>query len=765
MIANSTQLVQAAQRGDTKSVTQLYMATYKSAYLATKSIVQNQKDAEALVKDSYLEAFYNINTIPDVSRFDKWFNTIVDRKSKEYLLKKNSAIFPQSINAAASFWNDENVLPQAMVAPNLSDSAMNIIYALPENQKLILIMYYNQQLSVAEIAQTLSVSADEVKGTLFNAKQAVERGIAAINPSGATTAAVISATLNRAAQTCVVPPGQIAEIINTLTGGSAPAQQAPVAPVTRPMQNVQPMQNNAAMPNTQPMQNNTAVPNTQPMQNNAAMPNTQPMQNSTAVPNAQPMSYPDASTEQYSQPAVSDPVINGTPQNAAVAKKGISKGAKLALIIGGAAVLVIAAVIVVAIIMFSNQNSADVVSTQPATTAANEPTEAESQTETINTNSGADDNKLYDNSYALPASYKYQLASFDKKNGFDSGLGIDEKDTIKQFEELPEIKKIMSDKDAYVRLRVTQSVEGSREIYNYYGGDDIAYVLFINTSERGCQVPNRFNLIFNASSDATLADLRATAKKFLALTKLDDTAVNALLYSDMSELSTIEAADNLGNVYFSNSISEDSLSISVSFYPGYNDETPEGIKAKYYDDDMSKYLDANKVFNNPDIDFNKDLTSQGLSKLTSVDYAKKIANEYYMPSISYTTDQNGKTTDIEYSISDDFELESKDGKISEVEVSASYSEDSWGGPNGEISFEYSDGSECLGDCAKLALEQFKFFDKDFSLSEKELKLSDDDDSKELDVKTKLSPNGKATLEIENDGSNVTYTLSWESDED
>ena len=489
------------------------------------------------------------------------------------------------------------------------------------------------------------------------------------------------------------------------------------------------------------------------------------MQNSTAVPNAQPMSYPAASTEQYSQPAVSDPVINGTPQNAAVAKKGISKGAKLALIIGGAAVLVIAAVIVVAIIMFSNQNSADVVSTQPATTAANEPTEAESQTETINTNSGADDNKLYDNSYALPASYKYQLASFDKKNGFDSGLGIDEKDTIKQFEELPEIKKIMSDKDAYVRLRVTQSVEGSREIYNYYGGDDIAYVLFINTSERGCQVPNRFNLIFNASSDATLADLRATAKKFLALTKLDDTAVNALLYSDMSELSTIEAADNLGNVYFSNSISEDSLSISVSFYPGYNDETPEGIKAKYYDDDMSKYLDANKVFNNPDIDFNKDLTSQGLSKLTSVDYAKKIANEYYMPSISYTTDQNGKTTDIEYSISDDFELESKDGKISEVEISASYSEDSWGGPNGEISFEYSDGSECLGDCAKLALEQFKFFDKDFSLSEKELNLSDDDDSKELEVKTKLSPNGKATLEIENDGSNVTYTLSWESDED
>lgn len=753
MIANSTQLVQAAQRGDTKSVTQLYMATYKSAYLATKSIVQNQKDAEALVKDSYLESFYNINTIPDVSRFDKWFNTIVDRKSKEYLLKKNSAIFPQSINAAASFWNDENVLPQAMVAPNLSDSAMNIIYALPENQKLILIMYYNQQLSVAEIAQTLSVSADEVKGTLFNAKQAVERGIAAINPSGATTAAVISATLNRAAQTCVVPPGQIAEIINTLTGGSAPAQQAPVAPVTRPMQNVQPMQNNAAMPNTQPMQNNTAVPNTQPMQNNAAM------------PNAQPMSYSAASTEQYSQPAVSDPVINGTPQNSAVAKKGISKGAKLALIIGGAAVLVIAAVIVVAIIMFSNQNSADVVSTQPATTAANEPTEAESQTETINTNSGADDNKLYDNSYALPASYKYQLASFDKKNGFDSGLGIDEKDTIKQFEELPEIKKIMSDKDAYVRLRVTQSVEGSREIYNYYGGDDIAYVLFINTSEKGCQVPNRFNLIFNASSDATLADLRATAKKFLELTNLDDTAVNALLYSDMSELSTIEAADNLGNVYFSNSISEDSLSISVSFYPGYNNEAPEGIKAKYYDDDMSKYLDANKVFNNPDIDFNKDLTSQGLSKLTSVDYAKKIANEYYMPSISYTTDQNGKTTDIEYSISDDFELESKDGKISEVEVSASYSEDSWGGPNGEISFEYSDGSECLGDCAKLALEQFKFFDKDFSLSEKELKLSDDDDSKELEVKTKLSPNGKATLEIENDGLNVTYTLSWESDED
>lgn len=705
MITNSSQLVQAAQRGDINSVTHLYTASYKAAYLTAKSIVRNQNDAEVLVKDSYLEAFYNINTIPDVNRFDKWFNTIVDKKAKEYLLKSNPDLFPQIISAAASFWNDENPNEQTMISPQLASDAMNIIYALPENQKLILIMYYNQELSAEEISDTLALSVDEVKGTLFNAKQAVERGITPINTSQAPTAAVLSASFNQAAQTCIAPQGQIADIISTLTGGANAQAAAP-----------------AAVPPTAPVGQNI-------------------------------------------QPDAHSTVLNGTPQGAEAVKSGMSSGAKLALIIGGAAVAVIVAVIVIFFVFFSNPQSGEVSATQPTAIVEIQPTETETETQS---NTSAVSNKIYDDSYALPGDYKYKGASFDSKKGFDSGFGLDEKDTIKALEELPEIKEIVSDKDAYVRYTVEQRNFSSRDIYTYYSGDNASYSVFIDTDENGCQAPNRLNLIFTSSGDTTLAELRETAKKILELTKLDSTLINALLYSDMEELNGIETSNDVGTIYPSNELSEDKLNISISFYPGYSKKAPEGIKAKYYEDDISKLFDVNKLFNNPDIDFSKDLTTQGLSKLTAVDYAKKITDEYYTPSVSYTTDQSGKITDLRLNITDDFSFDSKDGEIESCYLNVSYSQDNWGNTEEEITLQYIYGTastDNYSNCAKLAAEQFKFFDKNLSLDVKELTLSNDNASKELEINTKLSPNGKAELDIDDNGSSVTYSLSWEIEEE
>lgn len=483
-----------------------------------------------------------------------------------------------------------------------------------------------------------------------------------------------------------------------------------------------------------------------------------------AAPAAVP---PTAPVGQNIQPDTHGTVLNGTPQSTAAIKSGMSSGAKLALIIGGAAIVVIAAVIVIFLVFFSDPKSGEVVATQPSTVVETQPTEGESETQT-QSNSSTVSGKIYDSAYALPGDYEYKGASFDSKKGFDSGFGLDEKDTIKALEALPEIKEIVSDKDAYVRYQVEQGSSGSREIYTYYSGDNASYSVFIDTSEDGCQAPNRFTLIFNASGDTTLAELRETAKKILELTKLDSTLINALLYSDMEDLDGIETSNDVGTLYLSNEISDDELDIYISFYPGYSNKAPEGIKAKYYEDDISKYFDVNKLFNNPDVDFSKDLTTQGLSKLTAVDYAKKITDEYYTPSVSYTTDQSGKITDLRLNITDDFYFESKDGEIEGCYLNVSYSQDNWGNTEEEISLQYDYGSastDNYSNCAKLAAEQLKFFDKDLSLDVKELTLSNDNAGKELEINTKLSPNGKAELDIEDNGSSVTYTLSWEIEEE
>lgn len=712
MIDNLSQLVQAAQHGDTRAVEQLYAQTFKTAYLTTKSIVQNQNDAPSIVKESYLQAFYNINTIPNAGEFDKWFNGIVDRKAKEYLSAKKPQLFLQNNSAQASFWVDDKNTITAGIAPNIANSAMNTIYSLPENQNLIVIMYYSQNMSTQEIADTLSLSADEVKGTLFNAKQRVEQELAGFGVGQMiSTASVIFAALNSAAQTCTPPAGEIQNIIGTLTG-SAPAAPNP---------NI----------NTQAPNVNTQVPNI----------NTQ---------------------------APSSANLNGVAP-AAEPKKGISKGAKLAIIIGAAAV-VVAIIAIVLIVIFSQDSSEENTPPEPVTIVETTPTEATEATEaTENNNSSSTTgtpsiDTIFDESYALPSGYKVSGASYDSKTGYDSGFGLDEKTTIETIEKLPEIKSIVDDKDSYIRYEVTQSNSTSREIYNYYGGDDASYSIFIDTTESGCTNPNRIALIFNSHND-DLGGIRATAREILKTTKLDEDIINALLYTDRDDSDAVESANGLGNYYFTNDIDDDSIGIFISYYPSYSKGSADSIKAKYYEEDTSKYFDLNTVFNNPDVDFNNDLTKEGLTKYTSVSAAKTINSENYRSSFSYTTDQDGKIVEVEYSIYDSVIFKTADGAIQSAYIDFEYSQEDGYDSEASISVEFDFADDCktrLADASKLAYEQFKFFDKDFPLSESDLLLKKNGASLETDFKSNFSNKKNATLSIEDDGT-ISYEIEWELD--
>ena len=714
-------LVQAAQRGDTNAVEQLYSLTNKQAYLTTKSIVQNQNDAATIVKDSYLQAFYNINTIPNGTSFDKWFNSIVDKKSKEYLTKKNPMLFKQSFSASAPLWNDDKNTISAGIDQNTANNAMNVIYALPESQKLILIMFYNQSMNIDEIANTLELSTDEVKGTLYVATQTVQQGFATLG-TNATPASLIFAAFNVSAQSCVAPANQSKEIVNALIGNTANKG------VTA--ENVQ---NQATAP-IPPIQNT-------PVNNGAT----------SAVPQNN---------------------INATVPTT---KKKISTGALIAII--GAAVAVVAIIVVILIFVFSSSDNsngdidATALTLPPISSDIEDETKAESSDVSSNISSNViDSDVIFDESFALPSNYKVKGGSFDAKTGYDSGFGLDEVETIKALESLPEIKAITSDNSSYCRFRTSQAYDNDREVYNYYSGGDSTYAIFINTEGGISTNPTRLSLLFSTGGDDTLSDLRSTARSILESTSLDPVLINALLYSDMEDTDSFEGeGDTLGNYYLSNEIDENGLTIFITYYPS-NDKGIENIKPKYYDDNFLKNVDTNSVFNNPDVDFCKSLVEQGMMDLKSISGTTKedaIYNSSYYQ-YYYTTDQKGNVVEISYNDTETATFELKTDKISDVDTYIDYTATFGSSDNAEGSIELIYTYENLSDAAKkeaakLAIEQFKFFDKDFSVKESDLVLTKET-SKEIDIDTNFDGNAKGTLTIEVDESSntIAYTLEWET---
>ncbi len=179
------EIVKAAQGGDKRAFEALYNMTKDSAYFIALSITKNEQDALDIMQDSYMKAFMNISRINTPEAFDNWFNRIVANTSKRYIKKKKPMLFADINKNAPTEWNEEELnkdyLPQESVdTKETSRILMELINGLSEDKRLCILMYYYQDMSVKEIAETLELSVSTVKYNLYSARAELKKGAEAL---------------------------------------------------------------------------------------------------------------------------------------------------------------------------------------------------------------------------------------------------------------------------------------------------------------------------------------------------------------------------------------------------------------------------------------------------------------------------------------------------------------------------------------------------------------------------------------------------------
>lgn len=724
MNENYSQLAQAIQNGDKKAAERFYSLTCKQAYLTAMSIVTDQSDAPKLVKDVYVGFFSNIGALKNPNELELEFYKELDSKAKQYLDGKKPGLFSASAAGSANAWADNKNTVTTAVAPDAAAAGMNKIYALPEDQKLALIMYYSQNMTTAQIASVLEIDENEVKGRLATALGSIE---ALAAQAGTNSASLSYMALSGAQSSITAPKGQFNQIMTALV--SAPAQTAPAQ--------------TAQTPQPQAPQNQPASQADGEVQNSG-----------------QSYDSPFSSAGSQSATSASSEASNPSAVNTE-AKASMSLGVKIALIAAGA---VVVAAIVSIILYFTvcSNSSEDVTPSNPSYSSSTElETEPETEPETKpETESTASSGALFDESYALPEDYQVEGGSFDKTRGYIPAFDADEQNTIAFIENLPQIKALIDDDDAYIRKEVTQDPNSkTRNIYNYYDGD---LSVFIDTDSLYSEMPTSIRLMMYGE----LGENRSIAQSILEQIKLDEKIINALLYSDMSDYPSFDAKNGTGSYSLSNEISEDSMDISINFYPDIFSEDSVEVPAKYYDAELEKAVNLNSIFNNPDIDFSKDLLSEGVYDIgSSWDKSGVYTSSY----ISVTKDQNNKVVETSYNLSNTLSTKSSDDNVNSESIYLSYTDNSEEYNEGretsiDMNFYYNeDNKSYRSDVAKLALAQLKKFDKDIKLTEKDLTLSEDESEKEVSFETSFG-DVKGSVEIEDYDDSVYYTISWTYDD-
>ena len=85
-------LIEDCKRMDQKAQFQIYKLYYKAMYNASLRIVNNPVEAEAIIQESFLVAFEQINTYSGNVSFSTWLFNIVQNRSIDTWRKNRNVI-------------------------------------------------------------------------------------------------------------------------------------------------------------------------------------------------------------------------------------------------------------------------------------------------------------------------------------------------------------------------------------------------------------------------------------------------------------------------------------------------------------------------------------------------------------------------------------------------------------------------------------------------------------------------------------------------
>ncbi|MDR0531641.1 MAG: sigma-70 family RNA polymerase sigma factor [Oscillospiraceae bacterium] len=169
------ELALKAAQGDLDAFQELYLGTRQRAWFTALSIAKNETDAQDILQESYLKVYKNLTQLEKPELFLAWLNQIVANQAKNYISRRRPDSFAEYDDDNAVNWQEETD-PAFLPDENLDQQEAKALIAklvksLPEDQRLVVLMHYYNEMDVADVAKALEVPEGTVKSRLSRARQ------------------------------------------------------------------------------------------------------------------------------------------------------------------------------------------------------------------------------------------------------------------------------------------------------------------------------------------------------------------------------------------------------------------------------------------------------------------------------------------------------------------------------------------------------------------------------------------------------------------
>jgi len=172
-VDEDVRLMLSFQQGNIHDFERLMQRRYKSVVNLARRFLSDPVLAEDIAQNVFLQVFKSAAGYRPAASFTTWLYTIT--RNTCYSELRRAGRRPGSLDDDAAIDPPAAAQPDNLERGELQSAVRKAIAALPDNQRMVLILRRYNELSYEQIAQATETSASAVKALLHRARQSLKK--------------------------------------------------------------------------------------------------------------------------------------------------------------------------------------------------------------------------------------------------------------------------------------------------------------------------------------------------------------------------------------------------------------------------------------------------------------------------------------------------------------------------------------------------------------------------------------------------------------
>jgi len=177
--AHPSWLISECIAGNEAAIEMLVRQYETDVFRLALSIVGDQAEANEITQETFITVLRSLPSYQEKQSFKAWLYTIALNHSRSYLRKqKILERLRTTLTTIFQIETQKQVSPEEAVIQNDKEAQIwNSLNQLDERHRIVVVLRYFHELSVAEISEILSINEGTIHSRLHNAREKLRNGL------------------------------------------------------------------------------------------------------------------------------------------------------------------------------------------------------------------------------------------------------------------------------------------------------------------------------------------------------------------------------------------------------------------------------------------------------------------------------------------------------------------------------------------------------------------------------------------------------------